>query len=172
MRLAVPAVVACALLLVSGAHAALTLTSVSSIEVGVRAPPVSFSLGSNADKERYFSQLSITPNGTSFAAGITGRLGGDLTVKDVVRVGSIATATKTVTLHGVQVTNLNIPIHSWTVRSGHTTIGTLDMRASDPTLTFTLAPNATYEMDMRVKVLRGIAAEEATFTSSVWAVVS
>lgn len=173
MRRAVLSIAAGALLLASGAHAAITLSSIdSTIDVSVRAPPVSFLLGAGANKERYFSEISLTPNGTSFAAGITGRLGADILVKDVVRLTNSASGDRTVTLRGVQVTNVYVPIHSWTVRSGgSTTVATMDMRASDPTATFNLPQGATYELDMRVKVLRGVAANEATFTSSVWAVI-
>lgn len=160
------------LLLVAGAQAALSLTSISTVEVGVRAPPASFTLGANADKPRYVTNVAVTPNGTSFTAQITGRLGGDATVKDIVRLTSTVSDAKTITLRGTQVSNLNVPIHTWTVRSGGSTVvATLDMRAPNPAASFMLPAGATYELDMRVKVIRGVASSEATFSSSVWAVI-
>lgn len=160
------------LLVASGAAlAGIAVTSTSTLTLGVREPPVHFSVGVGAERGRYVSDVSVTPNGTSFGATITGRLGGDATVKNVVRLVSVAGADRSVELRGTQVTNPNVPIHTWTLRSGATTIAVLDMRTASPGATFTLPAGATYDLDMRVKVLRGVAANEASFVSSVWAVV-
>lgn len=164
--------IALVLLLVGAAAAAITVSSTSTLQTTVRDAPVHFSLGSGAAKERFVSNVTVTPNGTSFSASLTGRLGGDVNVKDVVRLVSASSATRTVELRGTQVDNVNVPIHTWTVRSGGATIATLDMRQNSPSATFTIAAGATYEMDLRVKVLRGITASEAQFTSSVWGAVS
>ena len=172
MRFVVLCGVLAAVVVATGAHAAINVTSSSTIDLTVGPPPVGFALGGNADKSRYVSDVAVTPNGTSFEASITGRLGGDSTVKDVVRLASTAGGTRTVTLQGTQVSNPNIPIVSWTVRNGGSTVATLDLRASSPSATFTIASGATYELDLRVKALRGIAANEAEFSTSVWAVVS
>lgn len=172
MRFVVLVGVLATVVVATGAHAALSVTSTSTIDLTVGPAPVGFVLGSNADKSRYVSNVAVTPNGTSFEASITGRLGGDVTVKDVVRLASTATGTRNVTLHGTQVSNPNVPIISWTVRNGGSTVATLDMRAAAPTATFTIPAGQSYELDLRVKVLRGVAANEAAFSSSAWAVIS
>lgn len=159
-------------LLAGAAVAALSVSSTSTFNVSVRTPPVHFELGAGASNSRYASDVSVTANGTSFGAAITGRLGGDATDKDVVRLVSASSASRSVTLRGTQVTNPNVPIHTWTVKNGTTTVATLDMRTSDPSASFTLPVGETYKLDMRVKVIRGIASSEATFSSSVWAVVT
>ena len=170
MRLAM--VAAGLLLLAGGALAALSVTSNGSIAVSVRDPPVVFELGDGAAKSRYVSNAVVSPNGTAFSATVQGRLGGDASVKSVVEVVSASNGTRSVTLRGTQVTNPNVPIHTWTVRSGSATVATLDMRAASPSATFTIGPGETYALDMRVKVVRGVAASEAAFSSEAWGVVS
>lgn len=172
MRADRPALILTALLLSGSALASILVASTSTLEVSVRAPPVGFAAGGGASRERYVSDVTITPNATSFAATLKGRLGGDATVQDVVGLVSASGATRSVELRGAQVTNANVLIHTWTVKNGSATVATLDMRTADPSASFTIPAGSTYSLDLRLKVVRGVAASEASFTSSVWAVIT
>lgn len=155
----------------AAASGAIVVSSQTTLETGVLDAPLAFGAGSGASNDRYFTSFSVSPNATSYSASIKSRVGGDATVKTVVTVTNPGAAARTVTLRGDQVSNANVLIHTWTVKNGTTTVATLDMKDGTPTASFTLPAGTTYDIDMRMKVAKGVSGDAAAFSSSVWTVL-
>ncbi len=161
---------AACLLLVAGARAAAVVRSESVLEVEVVAPPLRFEEGDGGARDR-FVDATVSANGTSFTLQVTGRVGADTSVRDVVRLANAGGSSRSVTLHGTQVSDAEVVIYTWTVRDGATTLATLDMRGPSPSATFSVPASDNVELDLRLKVAKGADPLAAGFTSDVWAVL-
>lgn len=169
------AVVAALAVLVSAAlvaGATVTLRSTSSLTTTARETPIHFETGAGAGNPRYVQNLAVSGNGTTFTGTVVGRIGGEVFVKDVVRVASTSGAARTVTLKGSSVADVTVPSFTWTLRNGTTTVGTMDMKAGSPSLTFTLPAGETDQLDLRIRIVKGAGTNNATFSFSTWLVVT
>lgn len=149
------------------AAAAIQWSSQSQITTSVLAPPVHFVLGSKANDDRYLSGASVSTNKTTFNTTVIGRIGADVTVKDVVRVTNEGASSQSVTLRAGQVSNVKVVAYTWTVKDGGTTVATLDMRSANPSATFDL-PSGEHKIDLRIKLAKTASSGDTTYSAPMW----
>lgn len=161
--------VSCAALVGTAAFAvaAIEWSTQSSITTGVVPPAVFFTLGQKANDDRYLSGSTVSTNRTVFNTTVIGRIGADVTVKDVVRVTNDGPGTRTVTLRASQVSNVKVVTYTWTVKDGATTIATLDMRSANPSAAFDLAAGE-YKVDLRIKLAKTASSGDTSYSSPMW----
>jgi hypothetical protein len=160
------AVVAALVLLVSlgPADAALSWTATSTLTTSATSVLVQFASGAGSTNLRHLSSFSLSTNKTSFTATLVGLPGGDSNVTDVARVTNAGASSATVTLTASQVTTANVNTLNWTVRTSSSTVGTMNVTAASPSITFTLASGATDFLDLRYKLAPGSGTNNATPT--------
>lgn len=139
------------LVLVAGTTvAAIVWTSTSSVDVGAVDPPVQFTQGDNSDDRRYLRSFVLSTNQTSFTTEIQPRLGADVHVTDMVRLHNQDATSRTITLTGSTVSDIDVQRFSWRVMDGSTLIATIDHLSDTPSVQFTMASGATFEFDLRI----------------------
>lgn len=161
-----------ALLLFAGsALAGIVWTSTSTITSGVVAPPVRFDDGPGATNSRYVHDYQPTVNRTGFTATLGGKVGADVRVKDVVRVTSVDDVARNVTIRAISVTNANVASFTWSVKDDGATIATIDMKTATPQCSFVLPAGASFDLDLRLQILKGAGKNNATQPFELWLVI-
>lgn len=154
------------------AQGAISWSSTSSIETQVTPPPLHLELGEGSGKTRYFRDLQLTDNRTGFTGEIKGTAGADLSVKDVLRLVNDAGTDRPMTLRAHQVSNANVEVLTWTIHDGSTTIATFDYASATPSASFTIPPDVSYTLDLRIDLADGAGSDNAGVALGLWMEVS
>lgn len=150
---------------------ALTYTTPSSVTTGVVAPPVQFGAGADAGPSTlsdYVTAYALSTNKTYVTSTLKGVPEASVTIDSFTTVTNVDDASRTVTLSTTQVTNAFVT--AYTVRfydATDTLQGTLDLRASSPSVTFALPAGATYRAAVALTLGPGAGADNVALTNSV-----
>lgn len=153
--------------LAGDAHAAVSLSASGTLATSAIAPAAAWQAGSAG--ARYLSGLAASANGTTVSGTLLARAGADLYVSDALRLANARASPVDVVLSSTQATGAGIEVFRWLVYDGTTLVGTLDLMAASPSLSFTLPASTTYRLDARVDVADGGGAHNlpASFTLGV-----
>ncbi|HUR68809.1 MAG TPA: hypothetical protein VM370_06140 [Candidatus Thermoplasmatota archaeon] len=144
------------LLATPAASAAISLVATSStLTTSAVAPPVTLALGAAGSSARYFSSWTLSSNATSVTGTVLGRAGADWYAKGVFDIVNGRTSAQTVLLSSTQLTNAQLDVFVLYVYNGTTLVGSFDLEAASPSLTFTLPASTTYRLDMRLDLADG-----------------
>lgn len=137
-------------------EAAISWTTVSTIDASVTSAPVKLALGNGASRPHYFSPpLTLSANETVASGTFKAPAGADARVKDVLRLVETTAASQSVTLAATQIGNARVETFTWTVKDGNTVVATLDAKDGTPSASFTLPASTTYKLDLRVDMADG-----------------
>jgi hypothetical protein len=156
-------------LLVCGAAEAAILIAATPSAVGtsVVAPPVTWELGPAGASSRWFSPLTVSANATHLTGSAKARAGADWTAYDVARLVNGRASAQSVTLSAAQLTNAQLDLFKVFVYDGSTLVGTLDLEAASPSLTFTIPASGSRRVDLRLDLADGAGANNAPASFSL-----
>lgn len=168
-KIALPQVIA-ALALVGTATAAVTLAYANSspLALGVKAAPVVYSAGADGGVSDYVPSFAISTNATYFTSTIRGVPEATVTIDELLRVSNVDTRAHAVTISTSQVTNAFVTAYKLEFYDGATLVGTLDLKAASPSVTFpTLAAGKTLTAKATLALASGAGAHNVADARSL-----
>ncbi|MFA5862949.1 MAG: hypothetical protein WDA16_14755 [Candidatus Thermoplasmatota archaeon] len=164
-----------ALLIVGVAAAAITLTytTTSTLTTSVTPPPVQFVAGSDSGPSaltNYVTAYAISTNKTYMTATVKGVPEATLIVGSFFQLTNVdASSVHSVTLTTTQVSNVKVTTYTIAIYNGtgDTLMGTLDLTAASPTVTFSAGPSATYYGKITLTLATGAGLDNVALSNAL-----
>lgn len=166
MRLARPGArllaVALALTLAGAAAAEVVLRQGASVlSVGATEPPVAFAAGAQSAEGRHVKSFALTVNKTGFVASLRGVPQAIVAVPELARLENGGASAQTVTVSAERTSSAAVLAYRLEFLDGTSLVGTLDLRASSPSTTFTLAGGAALKVRAVLQLAEGAGNHDA-----------
>lgn len=163
-----------AIVMIAGAAAAavtITYTNPSTVTTGVTAAPVQFRAGDDAGPSTltdYVSAYAISTNSTYLSTTVNGVPEATLGVSSFFKLTNVDDASHTVTLSTPQVANAYVTTYELRIYDGtDTLLGTLDLRAANPTATVTIPAGQTVYATLDLTLDSGAGSDNVALTNAV-----
>jgi len=141
---------------VGGATAAVSLAySSSSSGASVKQAPIVFEPGADAAFTDYVPSFALSPNATSFSMTLRGIPEVPVAMTDLLRIKNVDARPHTVTLATAQVANAFVSSYKLEFYDGATHVGTLDLKAPNPSVSFAMPPGKTYTAQATIALASG-----------------
>lgn len=149
------------LLLAGTAAAAITLTytNTSAQTLAVKAAPVQYSIGADGALGDYVTAMALSANRTFYTSTVVGVPEATVVIGDLVGISNVDARAHAVTISAAQNTNAFVTAYKLEWYDGATLVGTLDLKAASPSVTFASMPaGQTYAGKLTVSLAAGAGA--------------
>jgi hypothetical protein len=157
---------------IAAAAITITFTTTSTITTTTTPPPVQFLAGADAGPSaltNYVTSYAISGNKTYVTATVKGVPEATLAIGSFAQLANVdALSAHVVTLTTPQVTNAYVTAYTLGIYdSTNVLVGTLDLKAASPSVTFTLAALATDYAKLTLTLATGAGADNVAFSNAL-----